>query len=1082
MSRVNELREKFITWFFWFWIRQYRISYLFILLILVLWVVSLVNIPKESSPSINFWMITISTVYPGTNPNDIDSLISEKIYKEVKDIKWIDKISSSSSLWFSMISITLKTWADSKNIVNEVRNNVNRIVFPTDAKVPVIMEIDTDTKQAFWVFIYWKNPNTSKDLLIEKANILKNNIEKLSSIESVKFANWNAKSMLWSSSTNWNEYDVEIIISPEKIKSSWLTIDSIASSIKAWNKDIPIWNFTIWDKKYDFRIEGKYSDAITMLNVPLQLKSWIYIKLGDIATIERVYKDKSISILWNSEIKWISYVSILVNKVEWTSIFSVSKDAKKIIEDTFKTAAFQDYSYVYGNDVADTIMDDYKELAKEAIITLVLVFVAMYLFVWFKDSIFATITLPLAFLSTFILLFYFWYTLNFLTNFSLILSFWIAIDTIIVIVQAASAKIRVGYDPDTAIMLALREYSVPIISWVITTIVAFIPMMFLPGILWKFMAYIPITIFWVLACGLVLALTVNSALYLLFVKKQTKYIHDDTAIEYATDEEKELLFLEREWKEEIPFWEISLRVHLIHLCTKWYKKTLTSFLKNRIIRRISILLPVVLLFLSFIFLAPLVWAEILPSADNNYMTASIEWENWLKTEKMYEKIQWIWEIFSKYKEVKYFTVSVKDNTASVTIQLYKRAEREKLKQLSVFDLEKLISKDLQKYEALWLKVNSEVLKNWPPWSKSVWLKLVAEKSEQLPELIDVAKVFEKHLKTIKWTKSVWLSSKDTPGQFIFTLKKDVLWVYSIPPAVVYGYIMQMMNWVNVWSIEDNWSDMDIFLKQSNFREIVNIDDIMNSSFAYAWKTYQVWNFIDYNTTNSIASVSREDWKITISVDADIEKWVDSVSTQSNFQDYAKTYSFPPGISYLVWWENEENKELIIAVFSSFFIAIIIIFTILTLQFNSYSQPLIILYSVVMSLPFVMLWLLLTWNKFSLPFWIWFIAFTWIAVNHWIILVDAININLNKWMNSFTALVEAWSSRLEPMTLTTLTTVLGIFPIALKDEFWSWMWFTIIFGITSASFLTLFVLKWVYYEVYLRSQNKINSTNPIFIKE
>lgn len=98
---------------------------------------------------------------------------------------------------------------------------------------------------------------------------------------------------------------------------------------------------------------------------------------------------------------------------------------------------------MYGVDLADTISDDYKELLREAIITLMLVFVSMYLFVGFRDSVFASITLPLAFLSTFLILYYKGYTMNFLTNFSLIISFGIAVDTIIVIVQAASAKIRV---------------------------------------------------------------------------------------------------------------------------------------------------------------------------------------------------------------------------------------------------------------------------------------------------------------------------------------------------------------------------------------------------------------------------------------------------------------------------------------------------------------------------------------------------------------------------------------------------------------------------------------------------------------
>lgn len=153
-----------------------------------------------------------------------------------------------------------------------------------------------------------------------------------------------------------------------------------------------------------------------------------------------------------------------MNKNDNANIFQASNAAKKKVEEFFQKDEYKDFGYTYGIDLADNISDDYNELFHEAITTLILVFVAMYLFVGFRDSVFASITLPLAFLSTFLLLYYGGYTMNFLTNFSLILSFGIAVDTIIVIVQAASAKIRVGYDPQSAIMLALREYAVPIIS------------------------------------------------------------------------------------------------------------------------------------------------------------------------------------------------------------------------------------------------------------------------------------------------------------------------------------------------------------------------------------------------------------------------------------------------------------------------------------------------------------------------------------------------------------------------------------------------------------------------------------------
>jgi multidrug efflux pump len=143
-----------------------------------------------------------------------------------------------------------------------------------------------------------------------------------------------------------------------------------------------------------------------------------------------------------------------------------------------------------------------------------------------------------------------------------------------------------------------------------------------------------------------------------------------------------------------------------------------------------------------------------------------------------------------------------------------------------------------------------------------------------------------------------------------------------------------------------------------------------------------------------------------------------------------------------------------------------IFAILTLQFNSYKQPVIVLYSVIMAIPFVLLGLLLTQNKLSMPFGIGFIAFTGIAVNHGIILIDAININLRKGMKGFVALVEAGSSRLEPMILTTLTTSLGILPLALRDKFWSALGFTIIFGLLACTIITLFIVKGLYYEAFM----------------
>ncbi len=1084
-TRIQELREKFTTGFLGFWVRQFRISYLIVIAITVMGLVAAINIPKESSPAVKLGIISITTAYPGTNPIDIDSLITDKIYKEVKDIKGIDKIQSSSRLGFSSITLTLKTSANTKDVLSDVRSSVSRVILPADAKSPVITEIETDTNRAFSIYLYSKDPNTSKALLFDRAINLKNEIEKVSGINTVSLsAGW----QWWPVSSGWGNdasYEVHIIIPEEKLVNLGLTLWGIAGIVQSYNRDQPIGNFSIGEKKYDFRIEGKNRVSFDFLRLPIPIPRWGNITLGDIATIERKYKNDSENqiVLGVEPVLWYTgnslgtieapasapYVGLTVNKNDNANIFKSSDAAKLTVWQIFQREEYKNFSYVFSIDIADTIRDDYVELAREAVTTLVLVFIAMYMFVGFRDSLFASITLPLAFLSTFLLLYYGGYTMNFLTNFSLILSFGIAVDTIIVIVQGASAKLRVWYDPESAIMLALREYAMPIISWVMTTIVVFIPMMTLPGILGKFLAYIPITIFGVLATGLVLALTVNSALYLLFVKRWKTYIDNPHAIEYATDEEKELLILEREGKERIGVGHIPLRIRIIHAITEWYKKMLRNFLEHTYLRRLAIFIPVLLLVLSFMFLAPAVWVEIFPGDDNWSTSFTVTGPVWQKTEITKKDLKWISDIFVWYPEIRYSTISINGNTADISVQLTKKKERESKKERDVFTIEKILFTELQRFESIWYKVVSSVAKNGPPGSKAVGLKLIVDDPNELSELIRVSKDFEAHLKTIKGTKNVGRSSNDTPWQFIFKLKKDLIATTGVTAALIYGQIAQNMNGVTLWSVEDNGEDMNVIVKSSQFIDDVRLEEVLAIPLTVGQTNYVVWDFVDSQITNATASITRENWNIQITVDADLESWFDSVSSQAEFVKFAQTYEYPHGISYAAGGETEANSELIVAILSAFFIALIVIFAILTLQFHSFSQPLVILYSVIMSLPFVMVGLLLTGNQFSMPFGIWFIAFTGIAVNHGIILIYAINENLKKWIEGITALVEAWSSRLEPMLLTTVTTALGILPIALRDRFWSGMGFTIIFWVISASLLTLFVVKGIYYELYMNKE-------------
>jgi HAE1 family hydrophobic/amphiphilic exporter-1 len=126
----------------------------------------------------------------------------------------------------------------------------------------------------------------------------------------------------------------------------------------------------------------------------------------------------------------------------------------------------------------------------------------------------------------------------------------------------------------------------------------------------------------------------------------------------------------------------------------------------------------------------------------------------------------------------------------------------------------------------------------------------------------------------------------------------------------------------------------------------------------------------------LSSISREDGKITISANSDLEQWVVGTEIQPKLIEFAESYNYPIGISYVAGWENEENADLLISTVQSFVISLFLIFSILVFQFNSYSQPIIILYSVVLALLWVNIGLFITGNPYSMTFGIWFIALTW----------------------------------------------------------------------------------------------------------
>ena len=1062
IAKIEKIKQELESGFFGFWTKYLRVSILVLILLIVWGIFSLYMIPKESSPKVDIWYISITTIYQWVSPMDIDTLITDKIEKQIKDINGIKKITSTSSVWVSNTVVEVKTWYKSKDVMSDIKSEVDKVSLPSSVEKPTVTEITNSSELLYFVYVFWDEKKFSKFDLIQKWKYLKNKLEASSSVSKVTLV------PAW-------DYKINVLIDKSKLEQLGISLTEIASAIRANNKNTPIWNYNIWDLNYDFRFDWELTNVDDLKKVIVKSSWSSVLRLEDIATFDLAYNDKSENKYWNKQTNWNNFIQLQVDKSSiW--VFTAAAETKPLIDNLFKNdPELKWLSYSYSTDLSEYIIDDYKSLANTWLQTLVLVFVTILFFISFKESLIATLVLPLSFFVTFIFLYYAWYSLNFMTNFSLVLSLTIWIDTIIVIVEWASEKQKLGYDKKYAILLAIKEFNAPLISGTLTTLVVFLPMLSLPWVMWKFLTYIPLTVFSTLLAWLIIALTISSAVFMMFARGLNYYFREEEVEKNMTPEQKLFLDSQREGKFEMEHSKLWLKWRTLAWMWKMYYNYLEKTLKSKWKKKFIIWLPIVLTVLSLVFLSPLVWFKFYSWDDLGTINITITWKQWA-TEKSFQKyLPELDKTISKTKDLKSYSISTSWNKIKIDVNTVKKEERTQ----EIEKTEKELASSLEFMSSHWFDVAVVTQSNWPPSSGWVlWVKLVSTNASRLEELKKVSDDFEKFFKSLKWTKNVKNSSSDTPWQFVFKFdeaKLSQLWLTSNDMLwEIYPYV----NGMEAWSIKSKFEDNNIVLKIKDFEDGFSPDDLLNIMVNTRAGKVRIWDVAAYNFTKSVSAVNRENNKISISVTSDIEEWYLPTDLQPQLDKFMQNYKYPEGISYEVWWENADNAELITAMISAFFLSLFMMFAILVVQFNSYKQPGLILFSVLLSVLWVNIWLYLTGTPYWMMFMIWFIALAWIVINDAIILVDRANRNLAKGLEPVYAIATAWQSRLQPILVTTITTVLWVWPMALQSPMWAWLGYTIMFGILAWSLLTIFCIPLIYHNIYLK---QVEKRKWIFVK-
>lgn len=477
-----------------------------------------------------------------------------------------------------------------------------------------------------------------------------------------------------------------------------LKLQTIADIIRSYNQSFPLGSFAINTKKYDLRVEGNIESFEELLNIPISLSEGGSVPLGHFATLHRKWNGSAINHMNIGVQTGLPFIQLNFNKEPGKSVFETAKITRAEL-DAYVSKLGPTWKIVYGLDLAEIITEDYRNLANNAWQTILLVAICIVFFVGLKESLIASITIPLAFLVSIMTLNRMDMSLNFMTNFSLVLSFGIAIDLTLVIIEETAKKVKLGYDPGTAVLLAVNELKLSVISSTAVTLVVFIPMMMLPGIIGKFLSYIPLTVFSSLLATLFLALTTNSSLFVKLARPRLTYVRQPAIEEHLSEEERILLTEERSNKLERPASSETLREKIIEWAENWYEQSLTRWLATSFRRRILIWVPILLTIISFFVLTPrLIGGGLFPTEDSPFIFININAPPGTKQTELLRMVTVdnvpLEERFAPFPEIKLVTFHIADEKVTLYVELTTVNERKQKHERTSQELEVAFSKAL----------------------------------------------------------------------------------------------------------------------------------------------------------------------------------------------------------------------------------------------------------------------------------------------------------------------------------------------------------------------------------------------------
>ncbi len=997
--------------------------------IIVLGIYSVYKLPVDLYPEIEIPSITVFTTYPGASAKDIETNISEPIEDGLNTVDDLKEISSVSRDNLSIVILEFEYETDLSEAANNIRDALAFVEdeLPDAAEDPQIFKFNSSMMPIQMFAITADENYEGLEKLLEEVFV--NPLNRIEGIGSVSVV-----------ATPTREIAVEF--NPRRLEAYNLTIEQIGQILAAENMNMPTGNIEMGKMDYPLRVEGEFKSSDFIEDIAIGNVQGKPIYLKDVATV----RDSIREMTMDEKINGKKGVRMMVMKQSGANTVNIAKQVNKKMEE-LKDNLPPDVKVQTIFDSSDFIKGSINNLARTLMFAMLFVVVVVLFFLgrW-RATFIVVLTIPISLIVTFIYLRLTGNSINIISLSALAIAIGMVVDDAIVVLENISKHIERGSSPREAAIYATNEVWLAVIVTTLTVVAVFFPMTMVGGMTGIMFRQL----------GWIVTITVTTSTI--------------AAISLTPMLSSKLLRLKKKHKKPRKFsYDRTIRPMLDKL-DNWYARVLKWSLSNKRIIIFSALGIVI----GTVLLAPKLGTEFMPETDEDRFNISVELQAGVRVDesvKIARKIDSI--LFNKFPQVELVSTSAGaddegsflsmfrstgSNIINYTVRLKNSSERD----TSVWEIMEAVRKELKVFpEIIKYNVNTGGGMTGGLAQNNIDLEIYGYDIEKSTRL---AKQLADSVRNIPGARDIKISREDEKPELQVDLDRSKLAANGLNTAMVSSALYNRVEGLTATKFREQGEEYDVVLRfKKEYRN--SISDIKNIAVQTPMGTYvrlgELGKIEEYYAPPNIERKRRER-VVTVSA----TPYKTSMGTLAEqMQEVIDNTDVPAGFMVEVGGAYEDQQEGFQDLALLLILSLVLVYLVMASQFESLKMPFIIMFSIPFAFTGVIIALLIAGKPLSIIAALGAVMLVGIVVKNAIVLVDYINLMRDRGHPLAEAIVLSGRSRLRPVLMTAVTTILGMLPLALStgegSEIWSPMGISVIGGLIASTIITMVIVPVVY---------------------